>query len=228
MPMMPTLHRFGASQSPVVVIDDASGAAQDIIRLAVAMGPFPPAADTNYPGLRRVFGAADAAAMAYADHMLQALAPFIGGAFDMEQFTLVEPSFSIVTTPPAALSPVQRAPHFDTVEPNVVAVVHYLTDMPSTGTAFYRHRSTGIEVVGATNVDEYVAVARHEAERAPSGYIQGSNDRYENIGLVEARLDRVVMYRGGLLHSGIIPPSANLSADPARGRLTANFFIAGA
>ena len=33
-----------------------------------------------------------------------------------------------------------------------------------------------------------------------------------------------VLYRGALLHSGIIPPDAVLSSDPRKGRLTANLF----
>ena len=37
--------------------------------------------------------------------------------------------------------------------------------------------------------------------------------------------DRLVIYRGALLHSGIIPNGMKFSADPRQGRLTANLFI---
>ncbi|WP_260600382.1 DUF6445 family protein [Sphingomonas endolithica] len=39
--------------------------------------------------------------------------------------------------------------------------------------------------------------------------------------------DRLVIYRGALLHSGIIPPDMPFSANPHAARLTANIFIAG-
>ncbi|MES1158551.1 MAG: DUF6445 family protein, partial [Terricaulis silvestris] len=51
------------------------------------------------------------------------------------------------------------------------------------------------------------------------------NDAYEQIGRVEGIADRMVIYDGSLLHSGIVPPDAELSPDPLHGRLTANFFI---
>jgi hypothetical protein len=44
---------------------------------------------------------------------------------------------------------------------------------------------------------------------------------------VEAVPDRLIIYHGSLLHSGIIPPGMKLSADPREGRLTANLFVRG-
>ena len=46
-------------------------------------------------------------------------------------------------------------------------------------------------------------------------------------GIVEGVADRLVIYRGSLLHSGIIAPGTPLSADPRHGRLTANLFVLG-
>ena len=63
--------------------------------------------------------------------------------------------------------------------------------------------------------------------RRRRGYVTGSNAEYEQIGLVEAVPDRLVIYQGALLHSGLIPPDMVFSDDPARGRLTANLFIRG-
>jgi len=39
--------------------------------------------------------------------------------------------------------------------------------------------------------------------------------------------DRLAIYRGSMLHSGIIPPDMAFSADPRLGRLTANIFVKG-
>ncbi|WP_303828287.1 DUF6445 family protein [Asticcacaulis taihuensis] len=132
----------------------------------------------------------------------------------------------MVTQQPETLTPRQRAPHIDTVEAKYLAILHYLSDTPGTGTAFFRQRSTGIERVTAESFDRYVAAA--EAENTDAhGYITGSNAWFEEIGRVEAKPDRLVIYEGCLLHSGLIPPDMPLSDDPLVGRLTANLFVRG-
>ncbi len=225
--MTPKLLRLGAAQSPVVVIDNATGAAREIMRLAASLAPFPAAEGNLYPGLRRTLEPADGAAFAYVERTLESLAPFIGGAFGFDSFSLSEASFSLVTTPPETLAPAQRAPHFDSAEPKDLAILHYLSDTPASGTAFYRHRATGVEEVGPGDLDRYVETARLENPEA-GRYVAGSNKDYEQIGVVEGRQDRIAIYRGCLLHSGIIPPDLALSDDPLRGRLTANIFVTGA
>jgi Family of unknown function (DUF6445) len=105
-------------------------------------------------------------------------------------------------------------------------VMHYLSDTPDTGTAFFCQRATGIEAVDATNVDAFVAEAKR-AGAAASGYINGSTSTFEEIGRVEGIADRLVIYSGRLLHSGIIPEDMVFSPDPLVGRLTANLFIQG-
>lgn len=222
--MKPELRRVGESQSPVVVLDGFSGSPGDIVETAAALAPFEASRGTYYPGLRRIITPTDQAANAYVEQMLEAAAPFIGGAFDFDRFDLLEASFSMVTALPDALSPVQRAPHFDSTDPNYLALLHYLTDTP--GTAFYRQRSTGIEIVDNGNVDRFVAAARAESA-AMAGYIRQSGSYFEQIGAVEGRADRLVIYRGNMLHSGIIPEGMDFSSDPRRGRLTANIFIRG-
>ncbi|MEO8455105.1 MAG: DUF6445 family protein [Sphingomicrobium sp.] len=227
--MKPQLLRFGNSQSPVIVVDDFSGSAEDIARLADALAPFPPIQGNYYPGLRRIISEADAAAYAYVFETCRQVAPFIGGAFDVEGFDLVEGSFSLVTLQPGELQPVQRAPHFDSPDQKLFALLHYLRVPPGSGTAFYRHRATGTERVTDAKIDPYVRMAKAEAAKLPddSGYMHGSNDFYEQIGAVEAVPDRLIIYHGSLLHSGIIPPGMSFSPDPSEGRLTANFFLRG-
>jgi hypothetical protein len=135
----------------------------------------------------------------------------------------------MVTARPRDLRPAQRAPHFDSTDQNYFALLHYLRVPAGTGTAFYRQRSTGIERVNEDNVDSFVATAARDAARLPSdaGYIRGSDDFYEQIGAVDGIADRLVIYQGSLLHSGIIPEQMTFSADPRTGRLTANLFVRG-
>ena len=145
----------------------------------------------------------------------------------MEGFDLAEASFSIVTLQPHQLRAVQRFPHFDSPDPNYFALLHYLRVPPGTGTAFYRQRSTGIERVTDQNLATFIRTAEAIEPLLPkdSGYFQGSNEHYEQIGAVEAVPDRLLIYQGSLLHSGIIPEGMSFSAEPREGRLTANIFV---
>lgn len=226
--MRPELRRVGKSQSPVVVIDEFSRDLDRILEIAASLTPYP--AHTNYyPGLRRVITRADEAADAYLVETCERAGQFIAGAFGVDRFDLLEASFSMVTTSPANLSPAQRAPHFDTTDQKHLALLHYLHVPPGSGTAFYRQRSTGIERVDDANLEQFVRAAKMDAARLPadSGYIQGSDDFFEQTGAVEAVLDRLIIYQGSLLHSGIIPPGMSFSSDPREGRLTANLFVRG-
>lgn len=226
--MKPELLRIGNSQSPAVVIDEFSGDLGRILEIADALAPYP-AERTLYPGVRRVITSADEAADAYIVESCERAGQFIAGAFEMDSFDLLEASFSMVTTKPSALSPPQRSPHFDTTDQNHLALLHYLRVPSGSGTAFYRQRATGVERVTDANLQPFVRTAEADARRLPpsSGYIGRSNDFFEQIGMVEAVPDRLVIYQGSLLHSGIIPPDFNFSGDPREGRLTANLFVRG-
>lgn len=224
--MTPRLLRFGEGEHRVVVVDGIGDPPERIVDLAAALAPFPRGPNPGYPGVRRVVVEGDAAAFGYVRRLLEAAAPFIGGGFDMDGFDLIEASFSIVTTPPDRLTPAQRAPHFDSADPSYLAVMHFVSGVAGSGTAFYRQRATGIEAVTRANVDAFVAAARREAP-ALSGYVGGDNVFFEEIGRVEAAPGRLVIYQGALLHSGIIPAVLPLDPDPRVGRLTANLFVKG-
>ena len=226
--MKPELRRVGNCQAPVVVIDDFSGDADGLVAIAQALAPYDDAGN-YYPGLRRIITEADEAANLYVERTCEAAAQFVAGAFDVDGFDLVEASFSMVTADPAELRPAQRAPHFDSTDQKYFALLHYLRVPEGTGTAFYRQRSTRIERVTEVNVSTFVRTADGEAAMLPagSGYINDSNDFFEQIGAVKAVPDRLIIYQGSLLHSGIIPADMNFSPDPRIGRLTANFFLRG-
>ncbi|HEX4695619.1 DUF6445 family protein [Sphingomonas sp.] len=219
--MKPTLRHVGVAQTPVVAVDEFTGAVEEGVELAASLAPFPPSAGNYYPGLRRPI-LAQTPAFAYIEQLLEQAAPLIGGAFDAERFDLLEASFSMVTTPAATLAPPQRAPHFDSTDPDHLAVMLYLRDTP--GTAFFRQNATGIEVVNSGNVDAFVAAAKRTAP-AMRDYISGSGPHYRELGRVEGYRDRLTIYPGALLHSGLISAGEPLSDDPRIGRLTANIFI---
>jgi hypothetical protein len=224
----PQLQRVGTSQSPVVIIDEFSGDVEEVARLADSLAPFPPSKN-YYPGVRRMISEPDKEAYSYVLKTCDRAAPFIGGAFDVQYFRLREASFSVVTTAPNELHATQRVPHFDSSDQNVFALLHYLRVPGGTGTAFYRHRSTGVERVTWDNREHFVAASGAELETRPPdfGYVNRSDQFFEQIAKVDARPDRLIIYHGSLLHCGIIPAGMRLSGDPREGRLTANLFVVG-
>ena len=111
-----------------------------------------------------------------------------------------------------------------------IAMAVALLGPESGGTAFYRHRRTGFETVTPDREDMYnSALARDEREHGmpPPRFCYGDTDWFEQIDEVEAVPDRLVLYRGRQLHSGVIPDPTVLSADPRHGRLTINMFLIG-
>ncbi len=152
-------------------------------------------------------------------------------ALDWPQDELQEPlfaAFSMTTQAPSTLAPIQSIPHFDDTDSGKYAMVHYLFDAPLGGTAFFRHRKTGLEQITQDTVQSYMQQLKRQAstEGLPSAnYIQGSTPLFEEVCRVEAKFNRTILYPCNLLHSGLIDPSASLSDDPKQGRLTANMAL---
>ncbi len=215
------VERIGTEGEPVVVVDGFSGhPAHWIERAAVgemrAIGP-------HYPGLRR------ATESEYLSDVGPLLASLIGTVFGYPAGAHVAESwYSIVTTPPGRLQPIQRLPHFDGVEDARLAVLHFLCGPEHGGTAFYRHRGTGFETVDAGRYPSYARRLAEDVRRhgLPSAaYIDGDTALFERIAEFPAAPDRALIYRGKLLHCARIVPGASLSSDPRIGRLTVNSFL---
>ena len=225
MPETPhvTVHRFGQEKQPVVQIDGFSGRADELL----ARGRAAEYQDggASYPGIR-AWCEPD-----YLDRNRDLMFSALQQVFGFRQgISLDVSTFSIVTLPEQKLSPLQRIPHYDHASGEIVAIMHYLLGPESGGTAFYRHRRTGFETITPAREAAYnAALAEDEREYGmpQPRYHYGDSERYELIGEVEARPDRLILYRGKLLHSGVIPDPAALTDDPAEARLTINMFLRG-
>ncbi|MFB0613767.1 DUF6445 family protein [Aurantiacibacter poecillastricola] len=218
-----TIHQFGQEREPVVQINNFSGIAGELLEAARAAQYAP--AGAYYPGIRARVDPS------YLDRNRALFVQVLGRVFGFTRTVRCDSSaFSIVTTPPGELAPLQRIPHHDQSGGQIVAIMHYLQGPESGGTAFYRHRRTGFETITPPREQAFLqALAEDEREfgEPEAGYYHGSGERYEMIGEIEAQPDRLILYRGQLLHSGVIPDPARLSADPAKGRVTINMFFVG-
>lgn len=142
----------------------------------------------------------------------------------LDQF---ECSFSLVTQTPENLTPLQRVPHIDVASPTRVAILHYLCGPEFGGTAFFRQSATGLEQVSPAERSRYLDSRARDLENLAQDHQYPAEDTpgYTRTTFCEAHFNRLVVYRSFTLHSGIIDNPALLSPDPAKGRLTANFFV---
>lgn len=214
------IQRFGNETEPVVIIDDFSAQFEALRELAEASSYA--VTSPHYPGIRAQ------ADPSYLGAQMAVLKEVLTDVFNNAKGAdLVECAYSLVTTPPAKLTPIQRLPHFDSTDPGRLALLHYFGDASSGGTAFYRHVSTGFETISQARHHAYTKALQGEINKngLPPAAYYAAGPLYERIGEVEARPNRMVIYRGYRLHSGTIPIDLPLSSDPRSGRLTLNTFL---
>lgn len=185
---------------------------------------FTPDPRSYYPGVRALMP------QPYAVAMLEALYPLLQQLVKPPAHFRLRPRqlyFSLLTTAAAGLQPAQRIPHFDTPSPYHVAVLHHLSAGPHGGTGFFQHRSTGLYRVGPAEQAAYFAALQQDltATPPPAAYPSAATAGFTLYQTVSHQANRLLLYPGNLLHSALVDSQTDLSADPARGRLTANLFV---
>lgn len=216
-----TARRIGNEQQPIAIVDGFHPD-PEALREAARAASFG-AARRHYPGIRAELPAN------YFAQVRPALTAVLSEVFGApRKIDLLDASFSIVTAPPDTLTVEQRLPHIDAVAPGRIALVQYLSRDDGDGTAFFRHRATGYETIDQARAADYLA--RLDADLRgtlpPAAYVNGDTPLFAEIGRVEARYNRAVLYRSAQLHSGAISPDARLDANPMTGRLTVTAFLA--
>jgi hypothetical protein len=177
----------------------------------------------QYPGLRAPIP--DAVCQAW----LTKLGPLLDAHFGAApRGWAMQAWFSLVTTPPAALAPIQRLPHVDGTDPGQIAMMLYLHRSLHGGTAFFRHVTTGLEALTAETYPRYAAAVQADVARTglpPAAYPTDGSPHFTRTHAVPGNFNEAVFYRGNILHSGVIDNTAPLCADPRTGRLTINAFF---
>jgi hypothetical protein len=213
---------IGQARAPVIVIDGFHPDPQALVDYAESCGAF-----TNsskfYPGMRA------RGTLEYVQTVRDRLRTLLPGTFGApHDIVPTECNFSLVTLRPEETITFQRIPHFDGTDMNQIAVLHYLCPPRHGGTAFYRHRSTGYEVITPANARQYAQVVDSEIRThgvPPPAYVNGSTALFECIAAYEAVFNRALVYRGTSLHSGSIPADFIPDSNPRTGRLTVNTFL---
>jgi hypothetical protein len=214
-----TISRVGAERSPVVCIDEFFEDPAILVDLACSAAFID--VGSRYPGVRAP------APQAYVNTLLEATAQTIKEAFGAPPADDLDLcAFSMVTTAPGKLRPIQRIPHFDGPDPGRIAFIHYLCAADQGGTSFYRHRATGLAEITPENVERYRSkvVEELKADKPVHAYVIDHTQFFERLHGVEAVFNRLIIYKGNALHSGDISARTVLSEDPRTGRLTINGF----
>lgn len=219
-----SVRQMGRESEPLVIIDGFSGMVGELLEAAYAATY--QHAGASYPGIRSW------ADPSYLDRRRDLMMQIMSRVFGFNQGVRLDAStFSLVTLGEHELHPLQRIPHYDHSGGEVIAIMHYLLGPETGGTAFYRHRRTGFETVTPDREDAYneaLAMDEHQHGMPPAQFCYGDTDWFEMIDEVEAVPDRLILYRGRQLHSGVIPDPSVLSPNPREGRLTINMFLIGA
>jgi hypothetical protein len=216
------LQHIGAERQPLMVVDHVLEDPQGMIEAARAAAFYVPE-HTHYPGVNARLPEA------YYQTVVTALRGPIEAAFGLSRAAYLKyfGFFAMATTGIDAAEPVQKIPHHDSPDPDRLAMVHYLCRGPFEGTGFFRHKATGFESVDAARQEVYVATARRELAEAgatAAAYAGPDMSNYEMIGQADLVFNRLIVYRSHVLHAALLG-CATGSADPAKGRLTANGFI---
>lgn len=216
--------RVGAEQLPVLVVDNFLSNADVLIDYAAEHSVFDCVQDTFYPGMRAPIPAI------YSFAVRAFLGAAIAEAFGLGAAGITGElsHFSLVTTSPGNLKPLQQMPHFDNTNPKQLAVLHYLCASGFGGTSFYRHRRTGFEFIDESRRPVYTRAVGEELASlgaATPRYICGDDARFTRTAAFAAEFNRVLVYRSINLHSADIAPGFRFKGNPRTGRLTANTFF---
>jgi hypothetical protein len=215
--------KIGREQAPLVTIDNLIADPDELVNLA-ASKLFGEVA-TYYPGVRAKVP------LVYQRFIIDQLRTVLDDYFELNgaslRFTACH--FSLLTTPPEKLSYLQRIPHVDSLARNELAFIHYLFKADLGGTAFYRHRKTGFEVIDQERMGpygRYLEEEKHGPNSPPPEYINGDTPLYDEISRQHGVFNRMLVYRRNSLHSGAIARSFVPDPNPRTGRLSINGFLA--
>ena len=216
---------IGQEKNPLLIIDNFVPTPEELLEQAVGEPQFATQASDFYPGLRKLISGD------YPTQTLHKIIPLVREIFSIAPEPNAQMSlcaFSLTTTPPEKLRPIQSVPHIDTHDPLQFAMVHYLCTDSFGGTSFYRHRSSGFETINQQRFTNYFKNLKQEVmdeQQTHFNYINGDTRLFEHIYQVPVVFNRAIIYRSNQLHSADIGKSSIMSSDPMQGRLTANSFF---
>ena len=214
------VRRIGEEQQPVFVVDEAFNGCEDLVEFAAQSAFVTPTAGSYYPGLNAHLPSN------YLSTLLPALERPLTEIFDALPGRLGRAYgfFGLTNLSPAQMAVRQSLPHTDSANARSFATVHFLSASFG-GTAFFRHKATGFEVVSNVRANEFQTVRTREINSHDGRPRETLSDLYEEIAHVEPAFNRLILYRATQLHAMRLENAEALNTNPKSGRLTANTFL---
>jgi len=223
---LPKIELIGKDKIPIIIIDDYASNLDEIAEQVAIFGAFSPDNVTNYPGVRSPIP--KALVVGY-------LKPIIPLLYRIYKFpNNAEPApvdnyFSLITRQPEELSAMQSWPHFDTPNPNLFAVIHYIDKGSHGGTGFFKHKKSGLDRINEQSKDHYLQSAHDYFQSINTntyGYCTEQHSEFTCYKKIAYKPNRLIIFPGQLLHSTLVDSDTDISPKLESGRLTANLFVA--
>ncbi|MCP4325690.1 MAG: hypothetical protein GY787_28395 [Alteromonadales bacterium] len=207
------------------IIDDFLLSTDSVMHFAKNIAYFNPMHSDNsyYPGVR--------------DNMPQPYTRLLQAFFEEQikpklmdkiqhRATIHKSLISLITCPPSQLITEQKMPHVDSCKSNEYAFVHYLSGAEHGGTSIYRYIPK--DIIELNEQDEFILDDMLDAITAKadehSGYITQTTSLFEQVLSIEAKVNRLVIYQGNLLHGANLTSKASYSGDTNNGRFSITSF----
>lgn len=222
---IPIIELIGEDNIPVIIIDDYANNHGEIINQVSNNGNFDTDNITSYPGIRSSIPK---------DLVVSYLKPLMKGIFQIYNVPKsLKPSpkdnyFSLITAKPSELTPIQSWPHFDTPNPNLLAVIHYLGKGEHGGIGFFEHKKSGFIRIDKNNKEYFYQCADdyfNSSDAKAFGYCQEQHSEFSCYKKIAYKSNRLIIFPGQLLHSTLVNIDTDIDSNPSSGRLTANMFV---
>ena len=129
---------------------------------------------------------------------------------------------SLTTCQPSQLTIEQRLPHIDSFDERDYAFVHYLSGEELCGTSIYRYKPKNLIQFTAEH-KPVLAKMVTDIKASPTdhqGYITSTTSIFEQVLNIDAKFNRLVIYKGNLLHSANLVSQKSYNNNPKTGRLS--------
>lgn len=216
---------IGQDKTPILIIDNYADNLNELVDQVIAHGQFIPDEVTNYPGIRSAIP--KALVVGYLKPLIEVLYR-VYKLPDLLQPNPIDNYFSLITKQPNELSAMQTWPHFDTPNPNLIAIIHYMNKDAHGGTAFFKHNKSGLDRINNDNKETYLKFAQAYFQSSilhELNYCNEQHNEFTCYKTVPYKPNRLIVFPGQLLHSTLVNGATDINSDPITGRLTANLFL---
>jgi len=215
--------KLGIERQPLLQVDSYLSDPQVLIDYAINKNNFN-VADNYYPGIRMPLP------LSYLKAIIHNLGSEIEATFgvNLKRIKTGTASFSIITTSLDKLGFFHTIPHFDGLGENKLALLHYLCDMPESGTCFYHHKALGYDYVDDNRSHKYLNYIEEQfrtKSKVYDSYICDDSAEFKKIASYQCIFNRLLIYKASSLHSGHITQNYDFDPNPKTGRLTIASFI---